>query len=241
MNYCNNCGVEMDDDMNCCPLCGLVVGEEPVIIDEQPQPKQPYLGDKVMGEIRKLTILEKRKIFSKVLGIMLGSGIIVTLIINLIISNDISWAKYNVLASLTIFVNIYLFTIWRERPYLVAIVSLVSLVVGMLLLDIISHNAGWGARLGVPILFALYAFILLFIWYIRASKQLGFNVLAVGLVEAGLLLMCIEGIISRYSQHSITLSWSIVAGASIVPVAALLIYMHYKLKKGTDLKRFFHI
>jgi hypothetical protein len=241
MNYCNNCGVELDNSMNSCPLCGLKVGEKPVIQDK-PGPKRPDYKDKVLNEIENLTDAQRRKLFWQISGIILGSGIVVTLLINLIVSKNISWAKYNIVASLAAFANISVITLWRRRPILLIIIaSAVSLILMLLLLDLVSFNIGWGAKLGVPILISFYVLMLIVLLLIRISNQLGFNILAIMFIAAGLFLMCVEAFISLYFQNKITFSWSIIAATSMIPVAAILLFVHFKLRKGIELKRFFHI
>jgi hypothetical protein len=37
------------------------------------------------------------------------------------------------------------------------------------------------------------------------------------------------------------LGWSLIVFACILPVAVILFYIHYRLNRGTDLRRFFHI
>jgi hypothetical protein len=240
MNVCNNCGVELDNDMVSCPLCGLVVGKKPNL-PEMISSEKSIVKDKVLKEIRNLTSDQKRKLFWEISGIILGSGIVVTLLINLIVSNNINWAKYNLAASLAFFVNITALTLWRRKPLLIILVSLVSLVLMLLFFDFVSNNGGWGLKLGIPILIAFYGLLLIVLLLIRLSIQLGFNILAIIFIALGIFLICIEFFISLYFQEKLVLSWSIIATVSMIPVAVILFFVHFKLRKGFELKRFFHI
>lgn len=153
----------------------------------------------------------------------------------------ITWANYSLVASLALFVNITAYTFLRGRPVLLVTVHFISLAGMFLALDFVSTNADWGTILGLPILFSLYVLLIIVLFLICLSNQLGFNILAVIFLALPLFLLCVEGSISFYLHHQVQLVWSIIAGASLLPVAAVLFFVHYKLKKGSELKRFFHI
>jgi hypothetical protein len=240
MLYCNNCGVELDKNMNYCPLCGLAAGEK-----KPPSPesvtKTPDIRRSLLSEIKNLTIAQRRMLFWEISGIILISGIIITLMINIIINKNVSWAKYNLVASLSVFANISLFTFWRSRPFLIVIGSLISNALLLMLLDLISFNIGWGTRLGVPVLISFYVLLIAELVLIRFSRRQGFNILATIFLAIGVFLICIEVFVSLYYNEHVILSWSLIAGSSMIPISALLFFVYYRLRKGIDLRRFFHI
>ena len=246
MNVCKNCGVELDDDMTFCPLCGLAAGEKPDPQEmsdsqEMSDPQEPVRKDKILRAIKNLTGKQKRKLFWQISGIILGSGIVVTLLINLVISNSFHWAKYVLVASLAAYAIISSLARWRRRPFFIILVSLVSLVLMLLFFDLFGVKSGWGIKLGIPILVSFYVLLLIVLLFIRLSNQLGFNVLAMLFIALGIFLLCVEFFSSLYFRGEVVLSWSIIAAVSMIPVAAVLFYVHFKLSKEIDLKRFFHI
>jgi hypothetical protein len=119
--------------------------------------------------------------------------------------------------------------------------SFISNAALLFLLDLISSNIGWGTKLGIPILFSLYALILIVLWLIRISHRRGFNILALIFIAMGLFLICIEVFVSLYFNHKITLSGSIIAASSMIPISTLLFLVHFRLKSGIELRRFFNI
>lgn len=240
MSYCNYCGVELDKTMTSCPLCGLTVGEKPVITPEW-KSKQPVYKNKISSDIKNMTAAQKRKLFWEISAIILISGILVTLVINWIVSKNITWSKYIMVSSLSILATISFFTLLRSRPFMLVLGSFISNAALLLLLDLLSSNIGWGTKLGIPILFSLYALILIVLWAIRISNWRGFNILALIFIAMGLFLICIEVFVSLYFNHKITLGWSIIAAASMIPISTLLFLVHYRLKSGIELRRFFHI
>lgn len=240
MAYCNACGVELDDDMTVCPLCGLKVGE----IRSEPQEwrsQKTVIKDKISREIEQMSSGQKRLLFFELSGILLVSGILGTVIINLIVNKEISWSMYNLVTSLWLLSNISALTLLRRRPVLMVLTSFISGALFLWLLDLIGLNQGWGLQLGLPLFTALYVLTLLVMWLIRRANRRGFNLLAIVFLAIGIFLICIEIFTSLYEGNPVRLSWSIIACASILPVAALLFYVHYRLKSGIELRRFFHI
>ncbi len=240
MNYCKNCGVELDADMVFCPLCGLKSGEEPITFN-QPMEKQANFKVRTLNEIEQLSITQKLKLFWKISGIILLAGIIITLTINLIVNHNISWAKYNLLASLALFAHISFVMLFRKKPFSLIISSLASLLVMFFAIDCFNGDSNWGVKLGIPIVTSVYVLLITVLALVRVSNQIGFNILAIIFMAIALLLLSIEISISLYSHHIIILNWSIITGASLLPISGLLFFIHYKLKKGIELKRFFHI
>ncbi len=240
MIYCKNCGVELEENMNFCPLCGESADEK-AVKKELEKSAQLRPKEKLFSDYESLTQKQRRKLFWEVSGIILISGIIVTLIIDLMINKSITWSKYSVTVSLVLFVNTTLITFWRHKILLLFVGSFVSTSVLLILLDMYNMNIGWGVKLGIPFLFSFYFIILVLAILMRISRQLGFNILACSFIAVGLLTICIEGIISLYTKNILHLQWSIIVTASMIPISALLFFIHYRLKKGIDLKRFFHI
>jgi len=240
MCYCKYCGVELDKTTTSCPLCGLTVGEKRIVTNEW-KSKQPIFKDKISSEIKNMTAVQKRKLFWEISGIILVSGIIATLIINIIVNKNITWSKYILVASLSILASISFFTLLRNRVFMLVLGSFISNAMLLLLLDLISSYIGWGTKLGIPILFSLYAMILVVLWLIRISHRRGFNILAVVFIATGIFLICIEVFVSLYFKNTINLSWSIIAASSMIPISTFLFFVHYRLKSGIELRRFFHI
>jgi len=240
MNYCKNCGVELDEKMNFCPLCGETIKDK---IENKVYSKsvKPQAKEKLLTEYESLNQKQRRKLFWELSGIILVSGIIVTLIINFIINKSITWSKYSVTISLVLLINTTLITFWRNRIILMFVVSFISTSMLLVLFDMYNQNVGWGIRLGIPFLFSIYFIFFLIVILIFKFKQRGFNLLAFLFIAIGLLSICFEGIISYYHRKVFYLHWSLIVIVCMIPISAILFFIHYRLKKGIDLKRFFHI
>jgi len=240
MNYCNYCGVELDDKISICPLCGLSVGENPP--KDHPLESKPFVTEhKIKNQIKHLSGAQKRLLFWETSAIILISGIIATIFINFIVDHNITWAKYNFVASLSVLANISIFTFLLNRRFLLVLGSFLSNALLLFFIDFLSSNSGWGTALGIPILASLYVLIIVVLWLINISNRQGFNIIAIIVIAIGILLICVEAFISLYFTNTVNFNWSTIACSCLLPISAILFFVHYRLKAGIDLQRFFHI
>jgi hypothetical protein len=241
MKYCPNCGVGLDENTNFCSLCGeplLERNEDNLAYIETRRKEREY---KILTEYQKLSGFQKRKLFLKISAMILLSGILITLVIDFVLNRTLTWSRYPVTVGLVLLLNIIMGTFWYRREMLWGGVSFLSSAALLVLLDIYSGNSGWGMQLGIPLLFAAYLAVLILIRLIRRARQKGLNVIAYALLTTGILSICTDGIINLYRNDSLSFSWSLIVLASAIIASSLLLYVHYRLKKVTDLKRFFHI
>ena len=111
----------------------------------------------------------------------------------------------------------------------------------LFLIDVFNHQFTWGLRLGIPLSFfvSLVGYVLIVV--IAKSKQKGINIIAYALVAAGIMCLFIEGVVSWYITHALVIRWSLIVLICVLPVSGILAYIHFRLKRVTNLKRFFHI
>lgn len=241
MIQCNNCGVELEENANFCSLCGeplLKIATKNLDILKS---GKTLKEEKLSMDFHKLTGLQKRKIFWKISGIILISAIIITALIDFVGSQTISWSKYPATISFVLFINFTLNTYLHKNIVLILAISFLFTSLLFILFDIYAGETGWELKLGVPVIMALYITIYILIFFIRNVKQKGLNIIAYSLIAVGLLCIYTEGIISIFYHSSLTFGWSLIVLVSVTLIAVLLFYIHYRLKKATDLKRFFHI
>lgn len=241
MVQCPNCGVEVEENANFCSLCGEPLLENTAGNEIFIQSGKLRREEKLLTDYQQLTGYQKRKIFWQISGLILISCIIITLLIDFVGNQNITWSKYPATISLVLFVNFTLNTFLRKRIILTPPLSFLSVSALFILFDVYIGDTGWEIKLGVPILLVAYLTLFFLIFLIRKARQKGLNVVAYSLIAAGALSMCTEGMISVYSQNTIYFGWSLIVMVSVVFIAIPLFYIHYRLKKATDLKRFFHI
>jgi hypothetical protein len=239
MNECKFCGVELDSFMNYCPLCGKKSEDSSV---NRAEASKGIIDDELDAyDLNELTEPQKSKLFWELSGIILVSGIFVSVLIDLITNKTISWSRYILSIGLVLFFNISLLTFLKNRVFLMLFLSFVSVSILLWILDFLHLNIGWGINLGVPIILIIYALLFILYRLIETSRQKGINIIAYVMISAGILLVCIESILSLQRTGNIHLYWSLIALVSLLSVSIILLFIHFRLKKVTDLKRFFHI
>lgn len=241
MIKCPECGVELEENANFCSLCG-----EPLADKSSEDPAYVRSGkvrkdETLLKDYRKLTGFQKRKIFWKISGIILASGIVSTLVIDFFVNRSISWSRFPATIGLVLYVNFTLNTFLRKKLVLMLLLSFLSVSALFTLFDLYGGGTGGKIKSGIPVLVAAYATVIALIFVIRNSRQKGLNVIAYSLLASGLLCGCVDAMITIYNRNRLGIDWSLVVMVSVLFVSLLLLYIHYQLRKATDLKRFFHI
>ncbi|MCF8362946.1 MAG: zinc ribbon domain-containing protein [Prolixibacteraceae bacterium] len=241
MNTCKNCGVELDVDMNFCPLCGQKSNITPRADTKKGEASEIHDHvDETYG-FKDLTHTQKRKVIWELLTIILVSGIVVSFIVDLLVNRQITWSKYTVTSGLFLFINISLVIFFYKRMVLLLAGGFVAGALLMLALDWYSDGAGWGLGLGVPIMLSFYICSAIMAFVLNKTRRKGLNVIAYFLIVVSLFCMGVEGLLSLYQTNTLSLQWSVILMVSVVAVSAILLFIHYRLKRVTDLRRFFHI
>jgi hypothetical protein len=242
MIKCPYCGVEMEENANFCSLCG-----EPLLEKNKDnyafiETRKKSQKEKLLTDYQKLSGSQKRKIFWQISGMILFAGILITLVTDFVVCSGITWSKYPGTVSLILFINITMGTFWFRKYILWGTLSFLSFSALLVLLDIYSgDNSGWGIKLGIPLLLTTCLTVFSLFKLIRSSSQKGLNIIAFSILASGFLCICVDGIISLYRDNLQLFGWSLIVMVASAIIASLLLYIHFRLKKVTDLRRFFHI
>jgi len=241
MKICTRCGVELDENMNECPLCHYSNNQKMAGPEEAESIRGEQQGERILSDFVKLNKYQKRKLFWEISNIILFSEILVTMMINVITTKGITWSKYSITIGLALFVNVTLFSFWRHRLLVLIGGSFVSTALFLVVLDLYIERSGWGIQLGVPLLLSLYLIIVILTIVFRLAKHHGFNMLGCIFLAIGLMSLLTDGIISKYVTGEITFHWSLIVVVCIIPIAFILFYIYYRLNRGVDLRSFFNI
>lgn len=240
MKVCNYCGVELDVEMNYCPLCGHKSNTQ-VAKTNGDSKNGLKEADRNVFLYEELTQRQKRKLVWELAAFILILTSIVTLIIDLLTSKHVTWSKYTMTIGFILLADVSLILLIEKRIFLVLIGCFISTSLLLFLLDLYTKNIDNGLTIGVPIIFFIFLVLFFLAILIQKTRQKGINIIAYSLVAAGIICMCIEGIISLHIQNVLQLHWSLIVLVSVVPVSAMLLYIHYRMKRATDLKKVFHI
>lgn len=224
--------------MICLVVCAVI--KEPETKDTirfQKKSENQYLST----EINKLDTVQRRKFIWEVFSIILGSGLLSTVILNIIINGTLTWSWYIITGAITVFIYFSIFSFLQNRLFIKIVSLCITSAACMLVLDLLDHHLSWVVYLGLPLLAAVLVVSLAFIITLRQAREQGFNVIAYIFLAAGMLAIATENIISLYLTDHFRFSWSAIVFFSVLPVAAILLYIHFRLLKGANLKKFFHI
>jgi hypothetical protein len=232
MIICVNCGVELEDGLRVCPLCGKYPGN----IEEQ-----EFLSQNCPSEIIRLQKKENRKHFWELSVIIAFSGITVCTIVDLLISKGLRWSLYSDVSILTAWIILTLFLHAYKRP-LVIIPGLMFTILGALLAyDLIDPGLKWFFPVGLPLTISAFFVAGIVVILYRAARFKGFNIIASALIVIAGFCIITEMVLDKYLNGITDLRWSLITAVSILPVALIFFFYHYRLKKGNQLDSFFHI
>jgi len=229
MPLCRNCGVEIDVGLKVCPLCG-----EPVEKNANTEPGKQPLPQKDKPEKRYPWFLELFSFFA-------FAAFIIVFAVDFAYGANLTWSRIPMVSILFSWLFAFLLYHLRLKPYLLVAVETINFLLFLWALDLLISSHSWFLPLAFPLILVLGILFLLVIVSIRTFKLSTLSAIAVGTFALGIFLLCLEIIINFY-RNEFFLSWSIVAFACIIPVSGLFLYLQImKRKKGSNLKKIFHI
>jgi hypothetical protein len=234
MSYCINCGVELDEGLSSCPLCGFNIGNE----------ESPDTGKKsefFPSDIILLHKKEKRMHIWELLGIVSFSGIVVCSIVDLVIMKSFTWSRYADTSIVSAWIILSLSLLAFRKYYIILPGFLLTILAMLLLFNIFSPPVNWFFGLGLPITITLFiaVSIVLVLWKFAHFK--GFNILAFAFFILSGFCVVTEVFIDRYVFKVVDIRWSAIVAVSLFPIAMILLFVHYRMKKGNRLDSYFHV
>ena len=240
MIICKNCGVELEPDMKYCPLCEVPVNEG---VSYEPTGSVNELSgwDRQAHFSRGLMDSPQRRATWELVSIILILIILITIPLNLLLNSEISWSEYPVAICLILFSYISFFAFLNKGRTIRFIWVFLTASVSILILDFFTGGIHWAVIPGIPLLFFLNAILIGLLEVIRLSKQRGINLIAYCFLSSALFCAGIEATLDLYIHGKIQLVWSMIIFACVIPIAVVLLFMHFRLGRGRDLYKTFHI
>jgi hypothetical protein len=232
MSICVNCGVELDEGVKICPLCGK---------DPEEKIEQDNVSGNYPSEIIQLKKKENRKYFRELSGLIAISGIAACTIIDLLISNGLKWSLLSDISILSAWIILTLYQFAYKRPVLVIISLMLTTLAALFFIDLIITGRAWYFAVGLPVTITVFISIGILIFLYRKVHMRGLNLIAMGFIVLAGFCIVAEIVLDRFQEASVDLLWSLIVSVSILPVAIVLLFYHYRLKKGKRLDSFFHI
>lgn len=221
--------------MRRCPLCGLSVNSE------TGSPPGPGADDRLWRREKDPLKPQAKKRIWEVISLSLLALIVATLLIDFILNRRITWSEYPVSVSLTVFTYLSLFAFSKWNLFVQMVGGFVVASVLMIGMDALTQGLQWALTLGMPLLIFLGLLVGVLAVIVRKTKNKGINIIAYGLIAAMMLSIWTECVLALYRTDALQLKWSPIVALSALPVVLVLFYMHFRLKKGRDLERMFHV
>ena len=249
MAYCPDCGVEIGD-APACPLCGAKnpraesredAAECAPCEEEGGSPSRfaAFLGE--AEDVKALTPRDKRKIAWEVITVALSIATIGLFLINLLVSGRLSWSLYPVSAFIFIAAMATAFLVMDDgRPWRY-LVACLDPPLFLLALGLFTGDISWAWRLAVPLAVFSELVAAAVALMTANAKRKGLNILAYALVGAAVECLGIEVFVDLFISGKVWLVWSAITAVSLVPIAAFLLYLHYRVAKSTNLHRLFKL
>lgn len=234
MSYCTNCGVELNEGLSSCPLCGYNYG-----IKENSEP--PNKSEYYPSDIILLHKKETRKNMWELSGIISFSGIAVCTIVDLVIHKSLSWSLFADTSILSSWICLTLILLAFRKYYIIVPGLLLNILTMLFLFDIFSPPLNWFFGLGLPVSIALFIAITIIILLWKVAHLKGFNILAIAFLVLSGFCIVSEVFIDKYLFNKIEVRWSAIVAVSILPIALVLLFVHYRMNKGKRLDSYFHV
>ena len=240
MKLCAKCGVEIDDDLVRCPLCGASLAG-----DQQVDPAEAGGGEASDGN-RPEGFDERRKKARFWLWEMFTIVFVATAIIvaatDFAYGFDLSWAVYPLTSLAFVWVVVTtIIALGKDIPLAYGAIT-VALLVYLFTLDALLPGTHWFVPFALPITLLVAAVGGGTAGAVRALKLSVFQAMAASLCAIGVFVLGLEVILSFALSLDSVLSWSIVAFGGCLSIALLLWLINKRLReRHADFRRVFHL
>ena len=243
MSYCVNCGVELVQSEECCPLCDcpIVNPKKEEGLSEEMERPYPKRKDTVKD------IMDRHFVIS-IISILYLLPIVICLVADHAVDNEITWSQITTVSIILFWAIIFLpFLISRKFAiiYLTIDLGLVTM-----LFFVLKQHAGsttnWIEILALPIAVAIYVMINITFYGIKMKLLKKLYIGAFVLSITGLFSIMTELLIWNYVRHYFNPSerftyWSIYVFISCIIGTALLCYVEKKKEIKGGIEKRFHI
>ena len=177
----------------------------------------------------------------ELIAIIAFCGIAVCTLFDLLISKKPVWSLYTDVSIISGWLTLNLFMYAFNRPLIFIPGQLLTILATLFMIDLLSTGGKWFFPLALPLIIAvLFSAGLIAILY-RMAKLKGLNIVALSLLVLSGLCIIIEVVTDKFLNGYVDLHWSLIVAISIFPASLLILFFHYRLRKGNRLDSYFHL
>ena len=236
MPYCSSCGVEVDDGVDRCPLCNASIHGA-----HGPAADEPRLEHPDKNEKPRLSPRGRRTLAWEVISILSAIAVFVVAASDLRVHMTLGWSLYPIIAIAWGWVVSTITIFAADRRFLIAggwVVATLALLAGT---NLLGGGLSWFVTLCLP-MFALGLVVsVLLSLIVSRLHNVGLNVVSLSSIAAAVVCTGVDGVIEYYLTGSVRFSWSLIADEALLPFAAIMIFLHLRLRTRFNFRRIFHL
>lgn len=200
MSYCVNCGVELDNSANSCPLCNTPV-INPKVLEKMANAQTPFPQEKGAVEV------VKRKDLGILMSVLVVATATICGLLNLFVFQNKPWSLAVIGVCVILWVIMIPVVIYTKQPIYISLLydgAAVVLYLYMLTFLTGSRSGSWGLGLPITLLVLVDAELLTFC--IRKLPRSFLTVFLYVFTAIGILCADLEVLIDLYLTQEISLS-----------------------------------
>lgn len=234
MSYCVNCGVELEQSIKNCPLCGTEVNN----------PNQPVDSKSHTPYPKKRAVIEPvdRKETALLLTIILSAPSIGCAIMNFLIFGKGLWSLYVIGACVMIWTFIVPPLILKKLPSIAYIIFDALVIIGYIYIFVLQFgNNGWFEHIAVPIVIILSILFLILISIYNYYKP-PIIIMAISTISAvGVFCVATEIILNLALQNKTYILWSAIVIVCCFMIIIPLVIIIKSPKLREEVRRRMHV
>lgn len=172
--------------------------------------------------------------------VILFSAIIIAFAVDAVFGKGIHWSLYAD-ASLLFIASILTLTHLTRNKWIIFSSLFVLTVILLFVFSLLTKSHSWFLPLALPATASIFILGLAVVFLNSLSRYRGLNLIAVIFFALAFFTLIVETCIDLFSNGVVMLRWSVAAAASLSLLALILIFIHYRLKRGRKLDSLFHV
>ena len=232
MSLCKYCGVEVEEDARCCPLCrnplqpGMEVGQP----RPEPSPTSPQEAPRGL-----------RRWLLEIFSLLAAMGAIVVFAADFASGMSLSWA-HNPLASIAfLWLAVAVLILGSGRIWLILPAEVAAVSLFLFALDGFSQGRDWFLPLAFPVTLLAGTTLALTLALVRTLDLSPFVAIATAMSAAAVFVVGLELLLNRYLAGHWFVSWSAMAFACTLPLLLLLLYLRRRFKpRQAEIRKLLH-
>ena len=233
MPICNQCGVQLDDQVLTCPLCGAGLGSITREIESKPLP-QPSAANSDLAHARRVTW--------EVVSLSLATAAAVVFAADFAFNRATTWSAIPLASIGFLWLTGSTLILAGRRVQMILLLETLSLLLFLALVDRAIPGKSWFLLLAAPTTVLLGGLVSLILLVTRAARLSALSVVALSLLGTGLLLLGVETMLNYFLTQQLLVSWSMLTFACILPPVLMLLYLKHRLRKsGPEIRKLFHL